>query len=422
MSSHLQDNVLETQTLKAAWLPLNQVSVRNLSAKIPHSVSPSHAPKKQMSASVESSKSDSYAQNRLKFMKGSSLPENEPVSFSVTTTANSQVQQILDQQQTGIALDKISVALHQALSRLPLNVGFDAPVDVCINQVRMKGVRVITTNESLYRHISRDVNLCQHVHDDDPGVFDANLKSLCATVSVRSIFTPPISSPFPLPALHVRKVVPVDVMTICESMPLCFSPSFAMNPKILEHLRTAISFTEVTRNLRTYEVRGASNAVGQDSIILSPRHVGGNILSSLSTFCSSKQGTVTAKHEVNSVHNAFKHPRFGMNLCDHMDFLVSQVHDNAKIELKSWLRSACDSDETYKAILQSPHCPTTTLTKTEHCAYMAPLLGMTVLLQKNQFLVSSAALIRYGMHVDKSHTMNVDTVSIMFHGPTIHKK
>ena len=368
---------------------------------------------------------------RLQFMKEFSVPSMQSRPSDVTSDGNKHppadaLSILHEQQQTGIALDTITKMLFNTMQELPTDVQYVKATDINKNEIRMQGVRMLTSNFSSYCNLSREVRLCTSIgtsieHGNSMAT-SKEIKDCCDVVFAQSVFP---NAPKTYTINHtntVNSVNKVDVMKICQSMPMCYSPSFQMTKNTTEMLSRAISCAENTKGLAVFQVQGSPTSMYQDSIILTPRHVGGNLLYTTSLFTDIDDFDMKHSHSLQSMPTKTKHPRFGISLAHHMDHVVAQVHDEAQTNLNSWVRSLCNKDtDMYHTITSNHHTPTFKLSNTEHCAYLSPCHGITVLVQNNRFSVSSPTLIRYGLDTKPQSTMKICAVSIIFHGPTIHK-
>ena len=409
-----------TNQAQENWLVDNQRSIRNLDKVA------KEGNKQSQSAIVKQTRvpaSDSI-RKRLQFMKQFAVPSlqsnssnenNNPAANTLTT--------LHEQQQTGIGLDNITKMLFETMQELPTDVQYVKATDLNKNEVRMQGVRMLTSNFSSYRNLSREVRLCTNIEHSTSMADLKEIKDCCNVIFSQAVFPNTPTTNYTINKTNtVKSVNKVDVMNVCQSMPVCYSPSFQMTQSTTEKLSKAITFAENTKGLKVFEVLASPTSMYQDSIILTPRHVGGNLLYTTSLFTDMDDLDQKDTHLLQSMSTKKKHPRFGISLAHHMDHVVAQVHDTAQTNVKSWMRSICNKDtDMYNTISANNHSPTFKLSNTEHCAYLSPCQGTTVLVQNNQFSVSAPTLIRYGLDKKPQSTLNICAVSIIFHGPTIHK-
>jgi hypothetical protein len=419
-----------TNDAQENWLLNIQRSVRNLETD---SNLPISRPSQLEEVKRNSVPTSDSIRKRLQFMKEFSVnsfdskasnvkPSNvEPSNASTNATPNTR-NKLHEQQQTGIALDSITNMLFNTMQTLPTDVEYVNANDIKKNEIRMQGVRMLTSKFSPYRNLSREVRLCTNIDHCDSVVALNEIKDCCKVVFARSVF-PNAPTQFTIKNKNtVNEVNKVDVMKICQTMPVCYSPSFQMDPSTTAKLSNAVDFAENTKGLHVMEVQASPSSMYKDNIVLTPRHVGGNLLYTTSLFTDMEHIDMKNTHTLESMPIKRKHPRFGISLAHHMDNVVAHVHDKAQTTVNTWMRSLCDGDtDMYKTISSNNHTPTIKLSNTEHCAYMSPCHGMTVLVQKNRFSVASPTLVRYGLHSKPQNTMNICAVSIMFHGPVIHK-
>jgi hypothetical protein len=420
MSLKFQTNMKATNDAQENWLLNIQRSVRNLETVSNLPITRQSQPEEVKHISVSTSDS---IRKRLQFMKQFSVNSFDSKASDASTNATTNtLNKLHEQQQTGIALDVITNMLFDTMQTLPTDVEYVSANDIKKNEIRMQGVRMLTSKFSPYRNLSREVRLCTNIDHCDSVVALKQVEDCCKLVFARSVF-PNAPTKYIIENKNtVNQVNKVDVMKICQTMPVCYSPSFQMDPSTNAKLSNAVDFAENTKGLQVMEVQASPSSFYQDNIVLTPRHVGGNLLYTTSLFTDMEDIDMKNTHTLQSMSISRKHPRFGISLAHHMDNVVAQVHDKAHTTVNTWMRSLCNGDnEMYKTISSNNHTPTIKLSNTEHSAYMSPCHGMTVLVQKNKFSVASPTLVRYGLHSKPQNTMNICAVSIMFHGPVIHK-
>jgi hypothetical protein len=428
MSMAFETCMQNTKTAQENWLGLNQQSIRNLdksNTNIPSSLQPQA---EKVITTLAVTPTSEAIQKRVLFLKqfnNNSCPVNSSYTGgNVTNTATpvDKLKVLHEQQQTGMGLDAICKMLFHTMEQLPQTEHYEKVCDIDKGEVRMQGVRMLTSKFSPYRNISKEVRLCTNIHTGNSDAAVTDIKECCKLVYERSVF-PHIQTNYKITTTNkVQEIKKVDIVKVCQHIPVCYSPSFHMDEKVSQQLKDAISFAEDVKNLNVFEVNGVPNAMYEDRIILTPRHVGGNLIYTTSLFSDMKHKEIKDKHCMQSMTTKSKHPRFGISLAHHMDSIVAQVHDKARYNIDNWLYSLCDHDiDTYKTITANNHKPTVNISNTEHCAYVSPCHGLTVLIQNNKFDVCSPALVRYGLPTDSLNTMNITAISIMFHGPMIHK-
>jgi hypothetical protein len=428
MSMVFETSMQQTKTAQENWLRSNQQSIRNLDRnnnKINSSIN-QHI--EEVANRQVVTPSSQAIQKRVMFLKqfnNNSCPVNSSQTgncTSNTTTPVDNLKILQEQQETGIGLDAICKMLFTTMEQLPQNVAYEKVTDIDKGEIRTQGVRMLTNKFSPYRNISKEVRLCTNIHNGDSDEAVEDIKNCCKDVYERSVF-PHTQTNYTIKKNNtVKEIKKVDIVKVCQNIPVCYSPSFQMDDKTSKQLKDAIFFAEDIKNLKVFQVDGVPTPMYEDSIILTPRHVGGNLIYTTSLFTDMSDKEIKDKHSMQSMTTKSKHPRFGISLAHHMDSIVAQVHDKARYNLDNWLYSACDNDiDTYKTITANNHKPTVKISNTEHCAYVSPCHGITVLLQHNKFDVSSSALARYGLSTNSLNTMKITAISIMFHGPIIHK-
>jgi hypothetical protein len=355
---------------------------------------------------------------------------------------------LAQQQQTGVVLDKLVNILFTSIPKQVICGGPNVKPDIQNRDVRMQGVRVMSNITSPYNLISREVRLCSNVdlqHSEAYALQD--IQSCFTTVCKRAVFTETqnnysvhyptsLSDPTDKSSLVYEKL---DIMKLCQALPLCYSPSFEMTPLHSRLIHLAQTFNSNMKGINVIDI--GHNKVDQnnqshpqkpflDKVILTPRHVGGGILYSttLHTMYPVSSSETLQNHENNvsqrllSTANKNKHPRFGVSLAKHMDSLVVQVHDHATTTVSKWMNSLCSNNNDMKKLIESNnHGPTIAHVNTAHCAYMSAVKGVTVLIQDHDFVVSAPALLRYGINVATENKLSMKLVSVIYHGPTIHK-
>jgi hypothetical protein len=439
LNNVLQPAITNVKQMQRDWLSMNQRSVLNLelvdtrSETLPHAGSHASAVTHPVSdPDPQAALVSASVQKRANFMRQFSPAMMSPVvtkpivvKHKTTAATSVNTQSVVHQQQdTGVALDSIVTNLFQVLANIPqdeVRVLHDA--DIGTSQVRMQGVRMISAGISPYHNISREVPLCLNVHSEDEQQAVRDVHNCCKTVSTRCAFPHSSMNGSVVSPYNVGHIEQVDLLQLCAKLPLSYSPTFTMLERNIDCLRKSIAFSKKFKRLNVVKVHGTCTSSNcKDTIVLTPRQLGGNLLYTVSLFTEMNGASMKDTHVLHSMHSKLKHPRFGVSLGHHMDATVAHVHDKAHSTVKTWLRTLCKNDrETYNLLVCNKHAPTVHLKSTEHCAYMSPCDGVTLFIQNNDFAVSAPALIRYGLHDKTDHTMTVSLVSVLFHGPTIHK-
>jgi hypothetical protein len=464
--------LLQVDQKLAEWRVFNQSSVRQMdtiTAPTPTKSSATPAASMHMSESVRKRLNfiQSYSNGDVaSHMKPSTAPKHyaQPPNIQEKNMGA----QILDKLFSMLTHDvaKFSVITTNKPKQRNANI-VDPMFNVPDSEVRVMGVRIVAAPPSspspVFCKISKGVNLCHNLAHNTTHTRTSDIPrhviiGCCNTVMQRCTFTRDSVGTATIPPRKVFtfigattegeagterrakndvNITKVSAVDICDTLPVSFSATFKMDSYNIDMVKKASAYAANDRHLQVFKCNvcdGSTPAnaaapthaqcVGNDTVVLTPRHVGGKLLYTSSLFCSMGDlAQVKDTHTLCSMPAQCKHPRFGIDLAEHMDIHTARVYDQAVRCVDSWMNSLCGSDHELRQLLDAnKHTPVPKLDNTRHCVYMSPKDGITMHIQNNVFSCDTGALLRYGLDMeDEAKKFEVNSVLIFFHGPTIHK-
>ena len=226
----------------------------------------------------------------------------------------------------------------------------------------------------------------------------------------------------------------VNVVDICNDIPISYSAGFQLSPGLVKNVNAAVKFAQQDMQLHVHKVVmlvGDKNGVGanknciSDSVVFTPRKVGGSMLYTQSIFAHSDDTRALTKkneatHILDSIPNESKHVVYGVNMPDVLDTMTTRVSDCAQNCADTWVHTMCENDKSkLEAIHQNGHMPTIHLVTTAHSTHTCPIRGVSVHVQRNNFRCAAPAIGRYVPTGCKTLDLEISSVALFFHGPLV---
>jgi vacuolar-type H+-ATPase subunit H len=225
----------------------------------------------------------------------------------------------------------------------------------------------------------------------------------------------------------------VNVMDVCNDIPISYSAGFELSSDLVKNVNTAVKFAQDDMGLHVHKVdmlvgdkhRVVSNNCISDSVVFTPRKVGGPMLYTQSLFTHSDDTRALTKknepiHILDSVPNESRHVVYGVNMPDVLDSMTTRVSDCVQKCADKWVHTMCENDKSkVEAMHQNGHMPTIQLVTTAHSTHTCPVRGVSVHVQHNNFRCMAPAIGRYTNNECKTLDLQISSVALFFHGPLV---
>lgn len=225
----------------------------------------------------------------------------------------------------------------------------------------------------------------------------------------------------------------VNVVDICNDIPISYSTGFQLSSDLVKNVNTAVKFAQQDMGLHVHEVDmlvkdkrslDADNRIS-DSVVFTPRKVGGPMIYTQSLFTHSDDTRALGKnagptHFLESMPIESKHVVYGVNMPDVLDSMTTRVSDCAQNCADTWMHKVCENDKSkLEAIHRNGHMPTVKLASTSHSTHTCPIRGVSVHVQHNKFRCAAPAIGRYVKTESKTLDLEISSVALFFHGPLV---